>query len=283
MHSKTIAFASLFMFGAIAPARADDTAQLERQVAELQKEVRELRAMWKVMIELDRQKLEMITRLAGSESKPAVSLEAVPTEGAPATAPEPTSDKGTVSGRVRVPDGALVAYVYVENAGTRLAHGKTVELKQSNHQFDPRWAVIQQGTEIRFPNVDSTYHNVFSRSPLASFDLGIYRAGDAPRSYTFNKAGVIDIFCNMHAEMTAQLLVVPNAFYAKVADDGSFTIANVPKGKRKIVAWSPHAPLAEKWVVVDPTKKTEVTLELAGAAEKPHLDKNGRPYGSYRQ
>jgi plastocyanin len=236
-----------------------------------------------MMIELDRQKLEMMSRLAGSESKPAVSLEAVPSEGAPPTAPEPASDKGTVSGHVRLPDGAAVGYVYIENAGNRLVHGKTVELKQANHQFEPRWAVIQQGTEIRFPNVDSTYHNVFSRSPLASFDLGIYRAGDAPRTYTFNKAGVIDIFCNMHAEMTAQILVVPNALYAKVADDGSFMFANVPKGKRKIVAWSPHAALAEKWVVVDPAKKADVTLELGGASEKAHLDKNGRPYGSYRQ
>jgi len=194
-----------------------------------------------------------------------------------AASPIPEID---VSGKLPLPESG-VAFVYVENAGNRLVHGRTIEIRQSNQQFQPRWAVVQQGTEIRFPNLDSTYHNVFSTSPNANFDLGLLRVGDPGKSVVFNQPGVADIYCNQHPEMSATVLVVPNPFFTQVAPDGSFTLSGVTGGRRKIVAWTPHAELVSKWVTVEPGRSVSVSLELGKSEERAHLDKTGRPYGSY--
>lgn len=285
------------------PASPDDASAQAREVAELRREVRELRAALRLMMDLDRERLDIIGRMLGEGAPPAgprTSLGArVPNEapaagdanpssirGGAATRPaaDPASpdgaEKGTVSGKLPLPESG-VAFVYVENAGNRLVHGRTIEIRQSNQQFQPRWAVVQQGTEIRFPNLDSTYHNVFSTSPNANFDLGLLRVGDPGKSVVFNQPGVADIYCNQHPEMSATVLVVPNPFFTQVAPDGSFTLSGVTGGRRKIVAWTPHAELVSKWVTVEPGRSVSVSLELGKSEERAHLDKTGRPYGSY--
>jgi len=211
------------------------------------------------------------------------SAAARPSGEAPAADPSSTesTEKGTISGKVSLPASGK-AFVYVENAGNRLVHGRSIEIRQTNRQFEPRWAVVQQGTEIRFPNLDATYHNVFSTSANANFDLGIYRTGDPPKSYVFNQPGVVEIYCNMHSDMSASVLVVPNQFFTQVAPDGSFKLKGISGGQRKIVAWTPHADLVSKWVTVEPGKSVSVALEFGKIEERAHLDKTGKPYGSYR-
>lgn len=274
-----------FVLGAVAVlsggrAVSDDASAQAKEVAELRREVRELRAALRLMIELDRERLGMITRLLG-EGAPPAEPRAPAVEGAPSPAPPNAAEKGTVNGKLALPASG-VAWVYVENAGNRLVRGRTVELRQAHNQFEPRWAVVQQGTEIRFPNLDATYHNVFSTSANATFDLGIYRLGDPPKSYVFNQPGVADIYCNMHSDMSASVLVVPNPLFTQVAPDGSFTLSGVPGGRRKIVAWTPHADLVTQWVTVEPGRSVSVSLELGRSDERAHLDKTGKPYGSYR-
>lgn len=286
------------------PASPGDTSAQAKEVADLRREVRELRAALRLMLDLDRERLDMVGRMLGEGAPagaPRTSVGArVPNE-APAAgdaspppdrggaAARPAADlnspegteKGTVSGRLSLPASG-VAFVYVENAGNRLVHGRTIEIRQSNNQFQPRWAVVQQGTEIRFPNVDGTYHNVFSNSPNATFDLGIYRLGDPVKSYVFNQPGVADVYCNMHSDMSATVLVVPNPLFTQVAPDGSFTLSGVMAGRRKIVAWAPRAELVAKWVTVEPGRSASVSLDLGKNDERSHLDKTGKPYGSYR-
>ncbi len=287
------------------PASPDDAPAQAKEVADLRREVRELRAALRLMLELDRERLDIVGRMLGEGAPAGVPRTPVgarvpngasaagdanpsPDRGGGAAArpaADPVSpegaEKGTVSGKLPLPASG-VAFVYVENAGNRLVHGKTIEIRQANNQFQPRWAVVQQGTEIRFPNVDGTYHNVFSNSHNATFDLGIYRLGDPVKSYVFNQPGVADIYCNMHSDMSATVLVVPNPFFTQVAPDGSFTLSDVMVGRRKIVAWSPHGELVAKWVTVEPGRSVSVSMELGKTDERAHLDKTGKAYGSYR-
>jgi len=191
--------------------------------------------------------------------------------------PEPPS--GTIRGKVAVPPGEPVAYVYVENLEEPAVRGKRVTIQQVGKKFVPGWAVVQRGTAIDFPNLDNIYHNVFSLSSGNSFDLGLYNSSAEAKGHTFNEAGAVDIYCNIHPQMAASALVVPNRYFAKVKPDGEFEIKGVPRGKRKVVAWAPGARLTSQWVELE-GETSEISLKLEPKT-LGHANKQGHAYGSY--
>jgi plastocyanin len=188
-----------------------------------------------------------------------------------------------VSGRVEVRGGsAKEAYVYIDMIKGAAARGHTLEIKQKDKQFSPQSAVVQRGTSVVFPNMDAVFHNVFSTSGRNSFDLGSYRSGDTPRSVVLTTPGVVEVFCNIHSKMNANILVVPGPLYAKVGADGSYRIENVPVGARRIVAWSPDTkPAQQKVEVASSGGQANFTLDVE--ASKAHTNKLGQPYGSYKE
>ena len=168
----------------------------------------------------------------------------------------------------------------VDGRGPSGGH-KPIEIKQEGRQFNPRVAVVQSGTNVTFPNMDSVYHNVFSNSPRNAFDLGTYQAGDKARSVTVTGPGVVEVFCNLHQKMSAKILVVPNALYTKVRPDGTFRLESVPAGARRLVAWSPETkPAAQRVEVTGAT--TEVSFSLEHQDPAAHANKFGQAYGSYK-
>jgi plastocyanin len=187
---------------------------------------------------------------------------------------------GVVRGKVEVPAGEPVAYVYVENIVAPPAKGEHKTIQQSGKKFVPGWAVVQRGTAIEFPNRDNIYHNVFSLSAGNSFDLGLYNSGGDTKSHTFTEAGPVDVYCNIHPQMAASVLVVPNRYFAKVKGDGTFEIPGVPAGRRKVVAWAPGSRPTTDWIEVAGGRTAELTLKLdpKGSA---HKNKSGQSYGSY--
>ena len=81
-----------------------------------------------------------------------------------------------------------------------------------------------------FENRDRIYHSVFSVSTTRRFDLGKYPKGHS-RSVTFPKAGVVNVYCDIHSDMAAFVLVTPNHAYAQPAADGGYALPNLPAGK----------------------------------------------------
>ncbi len=191
----------------------------------------------------------------------------------------PSRSQGVVQGRVTMPAGEPVAYVFVENIRARAVKGRKVVIKQRGKNFVPGWAVIQRGTEVEFPNLDAIYHNVFSLSRGNTFDLGLYRSGDASKSYRFMKAGLVDLYCNIHPRMAAAVLVLPNGYFTKVGSDGRFRLEGVPSGKRKIIAWAPGSSAVERWTNVSGQVAT-LDFELKKRSFS-HKNKFNKRYGSY--
>lgn len=253
--------------------------ELGKDVARLEQEVKELKTVLSQLLELDKQRVALLSQIvSGAGVSPGVTT----TLSTPSTKPEAKEQDGSITGKVKLPEGARVAYVYVDNVPGRMVRGRSLEIAQENKQFTPRWAVVQRGTTVRFPNKDSIYHNVFSRSPEAKFDLGTYRRGDDAKEHTFVQAGIVDVYCNMHSEMSSEILVVPNHLFTKVGNDGRFTLSDVPAGKRKVVVWSPGYMPAERWVTVEANAAADVSLAPGEARTKNHLNKSGQPYGSYK-
>src|SRR4030095_11516429 len=130
------------------------------------------------------------------------------------------------------------AYVYVDGLRSS-ARGHTVEIKQRDKQFAPRVVVVPLGTKLMFPNQDTVIHNVFSTAPGNSFDLGSVKGGETSPPVVLLKPGPVEIFCNIHSTMRADVLVFPNAHGPRAAAAGSFSLAGAPVGARKLVLWSP--------------------------------------------
>jgi plastocyanin len=275
--------------------KAESSSPTRAEFAKLQAEVREQRQLIIEMLQTEQQRYDMLLRLlrAGGTAPPEAPAAAAPSE-APAADPLHKASKpahpaaaapdhrlGTVEGRVAVNGGAADdIYVYLDGHGPQGGH-KGIEIKQEGRQFNPRVAVVQSGTNVVFPNLDSVYHNVFSNSPRNTFDLGTYQAGDKARSVTVTGPGVVEVYCNLHQKMSAKILVVPNALYTKVRPDGSFRLENVPSGARRLVAWSPETkPAAQRVEVTGAT--TTVSFSLEHEDTVAHSNKFGQAYGSYK-
>jgi len=278
---------------------ADEGAPTRAEFNKLQAEVREQKQLLLQTLQAEQQRYEMLLKIIRAQGGGSVeNLPALPSlDGNASTAAEKPAARSRSSaaaeaarrtaaleGKIQLPPGARSAdvYVYVENVKAGHVKGKSIEIKQENKQFAPRLAVVQAGTNVVFPNFDAIYHNVFSMSPHNSFDLGSYRAGDKPRSVTLTTPGVVEIFCNMHQKMSADVLVVPSPLYTKVRADGTFRIENVPVGMRKVVAWSPGIKAAQQRVEVT-AAGGEVSFALEREEARAHANKLGQAYGSYRE
>ena len=104
--------------------------------------------------------------------------------------------------------------IYLEGPKLKAGTPVRVELNQENIRFDPEILIVPVGSTISFPNSDPIFHNVFSFSKARQFDLGYYPAGQS-RQVKFEQLGVVQIYCHLHPQMSAAILVVPSAWYTK--------------------------------------------------------------------
>ncbi|MBK8014939.1 MAG: hypothetical protein IPK13_26780 [Deltaproteobacteria bacterium] len=257
----------------------------KESVDALRREVRSLRSVLNALLALDRERVEVLSKaLDGRGDTPpdddrdreAADEESDATSSKKPPRRKPRAATGTIVGKVEAPTN--VAYVFVEDLRAPLVRGRKVVIEQLNKQYHPRWAVVRRGTEVEFPNRDAVYHNVFSKSAGNAFDLGIYRAGDQAKSVVLTAPGVVDVFCNMHPQMSASVLVVPNGYYTRVRADGTFRLS-VPNGARRITAWAPFTEPETRGVVVD-ANEVSLSFKLTPRG-MTHLNKHGQSYGSY--
>jgi plastocyanin len=192
------------------------------------------------------------------------------------------ADGGVVRGRVTVtrPEGVPAGAVLVYLVGfDEPAPRGAVVVKQVGKHFIPDLIAATAGQSVEFPNGDPFLHNVFSPSSERSFDLGSYPRGDS-RARTFPRPDVIDIFCNIHPEMSATLVVLPNTRFAFAADDGAFDLVGVPPGKWTLFAYSRRAVAPVRIdVTVTAGATTDVELKLDEVPKSfAHPNKYGEAY-----
>jgi plastocyanin len=160
--------------------------------------------------------------------------------------------------------GLTPSVVYLESAPRgafeQIEPGRAV-MDQRNETFVPHVLAITAGTVVEFPNSDRIYHNVFSLSKVARFDLGRYEAGRS-QSVRFDRPGVVRVFCEIHSHMNAFILVFSHPFFAMTDADGRYRIGNVPPGSYSVVAWNEGVSSAPQSVLVPDGGATEVDFTL---------------------
>jgi plastocyanin len=207
------------------------------------------------------------------------------------TAPLAAAQQGTVRGEVRVtapgPEGRSIpnedrsGIVVYLTGYTEAPPEREVNMAQRDKTFQPSVLAVVAGQKVRFSNNDVVVHNVFSRSRARKFDAGKSRPGE-DYTETFKKTGIVDVYCDIHEQMVATVVVVPNRAFAVTGPDGRFVLKGVPPGTYPLFAVhrrDERSDVARAEVTVSPGQEAVVTLELQETKrDDSHLDKSGRKY-----
>lgn len=145
----------------------------------------------------------------------------------------------------------------------------------------PHVLAIPVGSTVEFPNDDPISHNLFSLSPGNAFDLGLYRKG-AGKTYKFDKPGLVNVYCNVHPNMSAVIHVLTSPYYVLADSTGAYRLTDVPAGRYRLVAWNEQGGQNES--IIDVTSSGQVTGNLAltldsrNFRQASHMNKEGKPY-----
>jgi plastocyanin len=188
--------------------------------------------------------------------RPRFRIYAEPGKGATPT-PAPPAD-------LRAEQANVVVYLETDGAKV-LANGprrtERPTMTQKDERFVPHVLPILRGATVEFPNEDDIFHNVFSLSGARRFDLPKYPAGSS-RSVTFPREGVVNVFCHIHTDMSAVVLVLDNPYFVKPGEDGRFSLAGVPPGDYVLVAWHERIKPVRQRVSVVAGQATTVSFNI---------------------
>ena len=140
-----------------------------------------------------------------------------------------------------------LAVVYLDGHFQRPASLPTKEVAQKDLTFVPALLPIQAGTKVEFPNLDDTYHNIFSYSPTKRFDLGRYRPEERPiPSVVFDQPGLVTLRCDIHDHMRGLILVLSTPYFVMTDATGRFRLDKLPAGQYTLKAWVDSRTTREK-------------------------------------
>ena len=174
--------------------------------------------------------------------------------------PESSFAQATIEGRVELPktsaapvmikryeivtNGGIIAtkpplaVVYLEGSFPKRNSTAEKQVVQRDLNFVPAILPVQTGTKVAFPNLDDTYHNIFSFSPAKRFDLGRYRGDERPiPSVVFDVPGLVTVRCDIHEHMRALILVLDTPHFVLSDAEGRFRLSGLPSGHYKLKAW----------------------------------------------
>jgi plastocyanin len=196
----------------------------------------------------------------------------------------PYAGAATVAGRVTLAAGgkdladASNTVVWIEGAHSAGGVAKG-QMRSASKRFDPRVVAVSKSATVEFPNADPIYHNVFSVSGANRFDLGLYRSGSS-KSKTFDEAGLVRIYCNIHPQMVGFVMVVDSDFVAVTGPDGAFQFESVPPGPHVVKAWNEQGTEVSASVTVKPAGDAPlaIRIDVSGFQAGPHKNKYGKDY-----
>jgi plastocyanin len=138
----------------------------------------------------------------------------------------------------------------------------TTRISQQGAVFAPHVLPVVAGTTVEWPNNDQIFHNVFSVSDAKQFDLGLYKGSPEEKRITFDKAGRIDVFCSIHANMHCVVLVLENPYFAVADEKNHYSISNVPPGTYQLTAWHERMPSQTREITVPASGEVKADFVL---------------------
>jgi plastocyanin len=140
-----------------------------------------------------------------------------------------------------------LAVVYLEGSFSKAKSPPTKQITQKDLTFVPALLPVQLGTRVEFPNLDDTYHSIFSYSPAKRFDLGRYRPEERPiPSEVFDTSGLVTLRCDIHEHMRGLILVLNTPYFVMTDTEGRYRLRGLPSGPYTLKAWIDSKTTREK-------------------------------------
>jgi len=140
-----------------------------------------------------------------------------------------------------------LAVVYLDGSFSKSTSPPTKQIAQKDLAFLPSLLPVQVGTRVEFPNLDDTYHSIFSYSPAKRFDLGRYRPDERPiPSGVFDIPGLVTLRCDIHEHMRGLILVLNTPYFVVTDAEGRFRLNRLPSGHYTLKAWIDSKTTREK-------------------------------------
>jgi plastocyanin len=157
----------------------------------------------------------------------------------------------------------VVIYLEADSAlaTTAPASPQVLAMRQHNEAFTPHVLPVLVGSTVEFPNEDPFFHNVFSLARAKTFDLGRYPTGSS-KSVRFDRPGIVQVFCHIHSDMRATVIVLENRFFATADSAGRYALDGVPAGEYRLVAWHERIRPVHRRVQVRAGTVTTVDLAI---------------------
>ncbi len=153
------------------------------------------------------------------------------------------------------------AVVYLEGRFPQTGDLPVQQMSQKDLAFVTPLLPVRTGTKVEFPNLDNTFHNIFSFSPAKRFDLGRYTSEERPiPSQVFDKAGLVTLRCDIHEHMRGLIVVLDTPYFVKTDADGHFKLGGLPPGSYKLKAWLDSKTTLERPVELKPGPTLRVDL-----------------------
>ncbi len=215
------------------------------------------------------------TKQMAKDTTPQPKIVGSSDEDEPQGSPLPGSLKGTITVDGKPLDGVGLVMLYPVTGKFAKRTSKYRYVEQRKKTFLPRLLAVPPGSTVAFPNYDDLYHNVFSTSSTASFDLGLFKDGQS-REMKFDKTGLVRVGCNVHAKMAAFIFVIDAPAYVPVEGAQEFNFRSLAPGKYKARVWSEHSTEPAESEIVIKTGVNTQTFDVKGDAPKgPINDKFG--------
>jgi len=136
-------------------------------------------------------------------------------------------------------------------------------------EFSPFMSVVRDEDTLTFQNQDGVIHDIqtyaiednkrgdkiFGRPALP--DTTLTQVIKVPKGQR-----IIWTQCGKHSFMQTWSYAVENPYYAITADDGTFSIQDLPPGRYRVTAWHPFMKLREQTVDVAPNSRVVVNFEF---------------------
>lgn len=168
--------------------------------------------------------------------------------------------------------------------GAPVTGGGQARMIQKKKTFLPHVLPVAVGSVVDFPNYDPIFHNAFSSYSGQVFDVGLYRPGSS-RAVRFSRPGTVRVFCNIHPDMSAVIVVLKTPYFASTGKDGRFAF-DAPPGAYELRVFHERASSGAldamtRTVRVEAGGLALGTLSVseAGYLPAPHLNKYGKAYG----
>ena len=178
---------------------------------------------------------------------------------------------------------AAETLVWLEPASGHAPHrpAATFQMMTRNKMLVPHVLAVPVGSTVDFPNDDPISHNLFSLSPANGFDLGLYRRGSG-KSHKFETPGIVNVYCNVHPNMSAVIHVMATPYYTFADASGNYGFSEIPPGRYKLFAWNEQGGTTESAVEVSTSGLVSgnltVTLDSRNYRTVQHMNKEGKSY-----